>query len=100
MGALFSVPTATEAIASLHFCDSRWARFEYADEPPRPSHLRRPGVLANPVTPADHSRPGGRVVTSWTIHRLPSGSLKAQKDQKRVRSGAGPGGHASERAVG
>ena len=27
-----------------------------------------------------HSRPGSRVVTSWTSHRLPSGSLKEQND--------------------
>ena len=27
-----------------------------------------------------NSRPGARVVTSWTIHRLPSGSLNEQKD--------------------
>ena len=25
-------------------------------------------------------RPGSRVVTSWTIHVLPSGSLKEKKD--------------------
>src|SRR5580700_8925753 len=28
MGALFSVPTVTEAIASLHFCYSRWPRVQ------------------------------------------------------------------------
>jgi hypothetical protein len=28
----------------------------------------------------DQVRPGCRVVTSWTIHALPSGSLKAKKD--------------------
>src|SRR5712671_1362852 len=44
MGALFSVPTVTEAIASLHFWDSRWARFEYADGPPPAVALATAGV--------------------------------------------------------
>jgi hypothetical protein len=42
--------------------------------------LRRPGRSAKFSYAANHSRPGSRVVTSWTIHRLPSGSLKEQKD--------------------
>ena len=81
MGALFSVPTVTEAIASLPFLDSRWERvFQGADGPPGPRTCDGPGRRCESVRPADHSRPGSRVVTSWTSHRLASGSLKEQKD--------------------
>src|ERR1700730_5116285 len=57
MGALFSVPTVTEAIASLPFLDSRWARVPICGWTPRPSQLRQPGGT-NSVTPT-RSLPAG-----------------------------------------
>ena len=37
----------------------------------------------------DQARPGRRVMTSWTIHALPSGSLKAKKDSVTRTFGVG-----------
>jgi hypothetical protein len=46
--------------------------------PPRRTEARSPGQPGMPMP--YQIRPGSRVVTSWTSHALPSGSLKEKND--------------------
>lgn len=49
----------------------RWHRRLTGSAPPKAT-VQSPTVI--------HARPGRRIVTSWTSHALPSGSLKAKND--------------------
>src|SRR5580698_5808514 len=62
------------------FLRSRWMRVANLRMTDPAAARAIPGRIAISVTTSGHSRPGRRVVTSCTIHRLSSGSLKEQND--------------------
>src|SRR5580692_2278113 len=70
-----AIPAATSLIPARRL---RWPSVLLAAAAPTFfSFMQIPLVDANG---ARQIRPGRRVVTSWTSHALPSGSLKAQND--------------------